>query len=57
MKWTVRIVLSVLSIAFGLYAIRELIGAETPIVGVMALLMLLMAVAGVLEALRTHPRE
>lgn len=51
-----RLIIGLLSVALGVYAIKEVIGATDTRVGILAFMLLFMALAGLVEALRTHHR-
>lgn len=53
----VRLIMGLLSVALGAYAVREIVGATDPKVGVVAVLLLVTAMFGLVEALRTHPKR
>lgn len=52
-----RFIMGLLAVALGVFAVKEIVGATDVKVGIIAFMILFMAVAGLAEALRTHPRR
>ncbi len=52
-----RLIMGLLAVALGAFAVKEILGATDMKVGIIAVMILFMAVAGLAEALRTHPRR
>jgi hypothetical protein len=52
-----RLIMGLLALALGVFAVKEIAGATNMKVGIIAVMILFMAIAGLAEALRTHPRR
>lgn len=52
-----RIIIGLLAVALGGYAIHEIIEATDPKVGLVAFMLLFVAIFGLVESLRTHPKR
>lgn len=52
-----RLIMGLLALALGAFAVKEIAGATDMKVGIIAVMILFMAIAGLAEALRTHPRR
>lgn len=52
-----RLIMGLLAVALGAFAVKEIVGATDMKVGIIAFMILFMAIAGLAEALRTHPRR
>ena len=52
-----RLIMGLLAVALGAFAVKEIVGATDMKVGIIAFMILFMAIAGLAEALRSHPRR
>ncbi len=50
-----RLIMGLLAVALGAFAVKEILGVTDMKVGIIAVMILFMAVAGLAEALRTYP--